>query len=117
EAASVPVGLDLLAVAGHARLLLDDRLATPHDAVQQRGLADVGSADDGDDGEGHGGRLRPPPPEPAAGTVPDGTELAAGSHGGRTRGWNGSVRDRRGRGFGVGQGVTAARRATPWVGT
>ena len=35
-------------------LLLDDRLPPPDDAVEQGRLADVGAADDGDDGQGHG---------------------------------------------------------------
>ena len=45
-----PLGVQRLAVPGDARLLLDDRLAAADDAVDQGGLADVGAADDGDDG-------------------------------------------------------------------
>ena len=51
ERAAVPVGLEHLAVAGDAGLLLDDRVAPADEAVDQRRLADVGAADDGDDGE------------------------------------------------------------------
>ncbi len=52
ERAAVPVGLEHLAVAGDAGLLLDDGVAPPDEAVHQRRLADVGAADDGDDREG-----------------------------------------------------------------
>ena len=45
-----PVGVDDLAVAGDARPLLDDRLPAADDAVDERRLAHVGAADDGDDG-------------------------------------------------------------------
>src|SRR5699024_12226942 len=38
-------------VAGHSGTVLDDRLATTDDAVDQGGLADVRAADDGDDRE------------------------------------------------------------------
>ena len=48
EAASVPLALELLAVARDARALVDDRLAGAREAVDQRGLAHVGIADDGD---------------------------------------------------------------------
>ena len=48
ELAALPLAVDLLAVAGDARALLDDRLAAPEDAVHQGRLADVGSPDDGD---------------------------------------------------------------------
>ena len=51
ELAGPPVGDDLLAVAGDAGHLLDDRLATTHDPVEQRRLAHVGAADDRDDRE------------------------------------------------------------------
>ena len=48
--APAPLGVDLLAVAGDAGALLDDRLAPADDAVDERRLADVRPADDGDDG-------------------------------------------------------------------
>ena len=47
-AAAVPLGRELLAVARDARPLVDDRLARLGEAVDERGLADVGIADDGD---------------------------------------------------------------------
>ena len=47
--AALPLGLDLLAVAGDAGLLLDDGVAAADDAVEERRLADVGAPDDGDD--------------------------------------------------------------------
>ena len=46
-----PLGLQLLAVAGDPRAVLDDRRLLADDAVEQRALADVGPADDGDDGQ------------------------------------------------------------------
>ena len=46
EAPSGPGGLGLVAVAGDAGALLDDRLASADDAVEQRRLAHVGTADD-----------------------------------------------------------------------
>ena len=48
EAAPVPLAVELLAVARHARALVHDRLAGAREAVDQRGLADVRIADDGD---------------------------------------------------------------------
>ena len=51
ERAAVPVGLEHLAVAGDAGLLLDDRVAAADEPVHQRRLADVRPADDGDHGE------------------------------------------------------------------
>src|SRR5215211_2446300 len=48
EAAAVPVGRELLAVARDAGALVDDRLARLREAVDQRRLPDVGIADDGD---------------------------------------------------------------------
>ncbi len=42
------------AVARHARRRIDDRDTVLRDHVEQRTLADVGPADDGDAGEGHG---------------------------------------------------------------
>ena len=89
EPAPVPLGLDLLAVAGDARALLDDRLAPADDAVHERRLADVGAADDGDGGQGHGRPGYGPPP---ARRTADGRRSAQA-------------------------GVTASRRATPWVAT
>ena len=47
ERAAGPVGLVGHPVAGHARDVLDDGLAAAEDAVDQRGLADVRPADDG----------------------------------------------------------------------
>ena len=47
-----PLGLERLAVAGDAGPVLDDRRLLADDPVEQRALADVGPADDGDDG-GH----------------------------------------------------------------
>ena len=44
-----PLGLELLAVAGDAGPVLDDRRLLAEDAVEQRALADVGPADDHDD--------------------------------------------------------------------
>ena len=49
ERVAVPLRVDLLAVAGDPGALLDDRLAASDDAVEQRGLAHVRPADDGDD--------------------------------------------------------------------
>ena len=57
EGHALPLGVDQLAVAGDAGLLLHDRGALAHDPVDQRGLADVGPADDRDGRvgrEGHG---------------------------------------------------------------
>ena len=48
ERAAVPVGLELLAVARDARALVHDRLARLREPVDQRRLADVRVADDGD---------------------------------------------------------------------
>ena len=50
EASPLPLGRELLAVARHARLLFDDRVAAPDDAVDERRLPDVRPADDRDDG-------------------------------------------------------------------
>ena len=47
ERAAVPVGVVGHPVAGHAGHVLDDRLAAADDPVDQRRLADVGAADDG----------------------------------------------------------------------
>jgi hypothetical protein len=48
EGASVPFGLGADAVARDARLVMHDGDAPSDDAVEQRGLADIGAADDGD---------------------------------------------------------------------
>jgi hypothetical protein len=60
ELVAGPLGVEQLAVARHAGLLLDDRLAPADDPVHERRLADVGAADDGDDGLGaHAGTGAP----------------------------------------------------------
>lgn len=51
EAAARPLRLVGDAVAGDARLVLDDGLAAADDPVHQGRLADVRAADDGEDGE------------------------------------------------------------------
>ena len=51
ELAALPLGRDLLAVTGAAGLLLHDRLTATDDAVEEGGLADVGTAHDGNDRE------------------------------------------------------------------
>ena len=61
ERAAVPVGVVGDPVAGHARHVLDDRLAAADDPVDQRRLADVGPADDGQDGN-RPGHARPSVP-------------------------------------------------------
>ena len=48
ERPAVPVGRELLAVARDPRTLVHDRLARLREAVDERGLADVRIADDGD---------------------------------------------------------------------
>ena len=55
EGAAVPVGVVGDPVAGHAGDVLDDRLAAADDPVDQRRLADVGPADDGEDRHRAGG--------------------------------------------------------------
>ena len=50
ELAAVPVAVELLAVAGHPGLRVDDGLAPAGKPVDQGGLADVREADDGDAG-------------------------------------------------------------------
>ena len=45
----VPLGVELVAVAGDTGPFLDDRLAAADDPVHERRLADVRAADDGDD--------------------------------------------------------------------
>ena len=47
----VPLRDGVLAVAGDPGLVVDDGLAPPHEAVEERGLADVRPADDGHDGQ------------------------------------------------------------------
>ena len=49
ERFSVPLGLDADAVARDAGLVVDNRNAFFDDAVEQRGLADIWPADDGDE--------------------------------------------------------------------
>ena len=56
ERAARPVGVVGDPVAGHAGHVLDDRLAAADDPVDQRRLADVGAADDGQDRQRSGGR-------------------------------------------------------------
>ena len=58
ERAAVPVGVVGDPVAGHARHVLDHGLAAADDPVDQRRLADVGAADDGQHRHrtGHSGR-------------------------------------------------------------
>ena len=51
EAPSLPLGRELLPVARHAGLFLDDGVALPDDAVDERRLPDVRPPDDGDDRE------------------------------------------------------------------
>ncbi|CAM5711636.1 hypothetical protein SVIOM342S_05728 [Streptomyces violaceorubidus] len=51
EAAARPLGLVGDAVAGDAGLVLDDRLTAADDAVHEGRLADIGAADDGEDGQ------------------------------------------------------------------
>ena len=51
EATAGPLGLVGDPVPSHARHVLDDGLATAEDPVDEGRLADVGAADDGDDGQ------------------------------------------------------------------
>jgi hypothetical protein len=46
---SVPFGLDADAVARDAGLVMDDRDPFFYDAVEERGFADIRTADDGDE--------------------------------------------------------------------
>jgi hypothetical protein len=48
EGPAPPRGLDLDAVARHAGVAMRDRLAASEEAVHERGLAHVLTADDGD---------------------------------------------------------------------
>ena len=43
-----PVGVTVDAIAGDARFVADDGAARAYEPIEQRGLADVGSADDSD---------------------------------------------------------------------
>ena len=54
ELPAVPVRVVGHPVPGHSRDVLDDGFAAADDPVDQRRLADVGTADDGDDGHGQG---------------------------------------------------------------
>ena len=62
EGPPAPLGVELLAVAGHAGPLLDHRRPTADDAVDQRGLADVGPSGDDHQRPFRGLRLRARPP-------------------------------------------------------
>ena len=48
EGSSVPRRRSVDAIASNARLIRNDRAALSDKSIEQRGLADVGSADDGD---------------------------------------------------------------------
>ena len=56
EVAAVPFAGAIDAVAGRAGEVLDDRHPLTDEPVEERGLADIRAADDGDDGEGRHGR-------------------------------------------------------------
>ncbi len=76
ELAAAPVGDPVQAVAGQPGLGIDDGLAPAQDAVEQRGLADIGAADDGDDGARHRSirpERRPQPQEGARRATQNGT--------------------------------------------
>ena len=45
-----PVAILVSAITGHTWLVMDDRLPTAAETIDQRGLADVGAPDDRDDG-------------------------------------------------------------------
>ena len=53
ELATAPICLVVAAVSGDATAFVDDGFLLLCNAVNQRGLADVGASDDGDDGLGH----------------------------------------------------------------
>src|SRR6266478_4098207 len=57
--AAIPLGGGEMTVARHTRLGVHDRLAPPDDAVEERGLADVGPADDGNGGDAHAATTSP----------------------------------------------------------
>ena len=61
EGDAEPLRFDLLAIAGDAGAVLDDRGLLADDAVEQRRLADVGASDDGDDGKAVSGHARSVP--------------------------------------------------------
>src|SRR5205823_14815811 len=63
EPPSVPLGGAEMPIAGDARAGVHDRVPAPDQSVEQRRLADVGAADDGDGG---GGALHPCPTPNAA---------------------------------------------------
>jgi len=48
KGATTPFGFGHHAIACNAGLIMNDRNATPHDAIEQRGLPDIRTADDGD---------------------------------------------------------------------
>ena len=53
ELATTPVCLVVAAIPGNATAFVDDGFLLLCNTVNQRGLADVGASDDGDDGLGH----------------------------------------------------------------
>ena len=55
QLAAFPFGIAVEAVAGDAGFVADNGAARAHDAVEERGLADIGAADDGDGGNAGGG--------------------------------------------------------------
>ena len=55
QVAAFPFGVAVEAVAGDAGFVADDGAARAYDAVEERGLADVGAAHDGDGGDAGGG--------------------------------------------------------------
>ena len=55
ELAAFPLGVAVEAVAGDAGFVADDGAARAHDAVEERGLAYVGAAHDGERGNAGGG--------------------------------------------------------------
>ena len=59
EAARVPLGFPVQPVTGRSGAVLDDGGAAAEDPVEEGALADVGAADDGDDGEAVHGRSSP----------------------------------------------------------
>ena len=74
EPPAVPLGVAVEAVAGRPCPVLDDRRArVADDAVEQRGLADVGSPDEGDDR--HAGRARRHGQAAPAETLSPGSEV------------------------------------------
>ena len=55
QMAAAPLGVAVEAVAGDAGFVADNGAARAHDAVEERGLADIGAAHDGDRGDAGGG--------------------------------------------------------------